>query len=109
MQSANRTNGNGSRRWYGTATDIDDIKAAEQRIRESEQRFSMFMHHLPGLAWIKDKMGRYVYVNEAAENPKLAPTENALLAAKLQLGQCYRILGEYEKSLDTFAEILTQK
>jgi tetratricopeptide (TPR) repeat protein len=48
-------------------------------------------------------------IKEAADNPKLAPSENALLAAKLQLGQCYRVLGEYEKALDTFAEILTQK
>lgn len=61
------SDGNGSQKWYGTATDIHDLKGAEERIRESEQRFSRFMHHLPGLAWIKDRMGRYVYVNEAAE------------------------------------------
>src|SRR3712207_7792828 len=36
-------------------------------LRESEQRFSMFMRHLPGLAWIKDDHGRYVFVNDAAE------------------------------------------
>jgi PAS domain S-box-containing protein len=32
----------------------------------SEQRFSHFMHSLPGLAWIKDLKGRYVYANDAA-------------------------------------------
>jgi PAS domain S-box-containing protein len=32
----------------------------------SEQRFIRFMHALPGLAWIKDSEGRYVYANEAA-------------------------------------------
>jgi PAS domain S-box-containing protein len=42
-------------------------KRAEQTVREREQRFARFMQHLPGLAWIKDLQGRYVYVNEAAE------------------------------------------
>lgn len=31
-----------------------------------EQRFARFMENLPGLAWIKDAEGRYVYANEAA-------------------------------------------
>lgn len=31
-----------------------------------EQRFARFMENLPGLAWIKDSEGRYVYANEAA-------------------------------------------
>ena len=38
----------------------------EEALRESEQRFARFMHHLPGLAWIKDLEGRYVYANDAA-------------------------------------------
>lgn len=43
-------------------------KLAEEnaRLRESEQRFARFMQHLPGLAWIKDVRGRYVYANDAA-------------------------------------------
>jgi PAS domain S-box-containing protein len=36
------------------------------RLQESEQRFARFMQHLPGLAWIKDLQGRYVYANDAA-------------------------------------------
>jgi PAS domain S-box-containing protein len=46
---------------------ITERKRAEQAVRDSEQRFTRFMHHLPGLAWIKDLQGRYVYVNDAAE------------------------------------------
>jgi PAS domain S-box-containing protein len=38
----------------------------ETAMRESEKRFSLFMQHLPGLAWIKDTEGRYVYANDAA-------------------------------------------
>jgi len=33
---------------------------------ESERRFEEFMQHLPGLAWIKDLEGRYVFANGAA-------------------------------------------
>jgi PAS domain S-box-containing protein len=35
--------------------DITERKLAEQRLRDSEQRFTQFMEHLPGLAWIKDR------------------------------------------------------
>ena len=50
---------------YGT--DITSRKMAVEALRESEQRFSRFMQQLPGLAWIKDTEGRYVYANDAAE------------------------------------------
>jgi PAS domain S-box-containing protein len=43
------------------------------RLRESEQRFARFMQHLPGLAWIKDLDGRYVYANDAAEKAFRTP------------------------------------
>jgi PAS domain S-box-containing protein len=43
------------------------------RLRHSEQLFARFMQHLPGLAWIKDLQGRYVYANEAAEKAFRTP------------------------------------
>jgi PAS domain S-box-containing protein len=46
--------------------DITARKEAESALRGSEARFAHFMEHLPGLAWIKDPMGRYVFANEAA-------------------------------------------
>jgi hypothetical protein len=45
----------------------------------------------------------------ASKNPKFAPSEGAVLAAKLQLGEAYRSLGQYDKALDTFYEILQKK
>src|SRR5882762_8007976 len=50
-------------KWYGTATDIEDRKQAENALRESEGRFAAFMDNLPGYAWMKDLQGRYVYIN----------------------------------------------
>ena len=53
----------------------EQVRALERRERErveavlraAELRFSRFMEHLPGLAWIKDPDGRYLYANDAAE------------------------------------------
>jgi PAS domain S-box-containing protein len=42
-------------------------KRAERAHTTSEERFARFMQHLPGLAWIKDIEGRYVFANDAAE------------------------------------------
>lgn len=46
--------------------DITEHKQRENALRDSEQRFARFMENLPGLAWIKDSRGRYIYVNQAA-------------------------------------------
>lgn len=43
--------------------EITDHKRAEQARRESETRFAEFMEHLPGIAFMKDVEGRYVWVN----------------------------------------------
>jgi PAS domain S-box-containing protein len=51
----------------------DDTPAAEPALRESDDRFGPFMEHLPGLAWIKDLHGRYVYANQAAMHVFGAP------------------------------------
>jgi PAS domain S-box-containing protein len=42
--------------------DITEKRHAEQALRESEQRFGSFMQHMPGAAFMKDLLGRYVYV-----------------------------------------------
>jgi len=49
--------------WWG----VSAVVMREESLLSSEERFSRFMEQLPGLAWIKDDKGRYLYVNEAAE------------------------------------------
>jgi PAS domain S-box-containing protein len=49
-----------------TVIDITGRKLSEETLRQSEQRFAAFMRHLPGVAFIKDLNGKYVYYNEAS-------------------------------------------
>jgi len=46
---------------------LAELRRAAPTLQATEQRFTRFMQHLPGLAWIKDHEGRYVFVNDAAE------------------------------------------
>lgn len=50
----------------GVNIDMTEEARANQALRRSEERFARFMQHLPGLAWIKDGAGRYLFANEAA-------------------------------------------
>ena len=47
--------------------DITAHKEAEQALRDSEERFRLFMNHSPAVAWMKDQRGHYIYVNETYE------------------------------------------
>jgi PAS domain S-box-containing protein len=44
-----------------------DRCAAAEALRETQSRFALFMHNLPGVAFMKDLQGRYVYVNDRFE------------------------------------------
>jgi PAS domain S-box-containing protein len=49
------------------ARDITERYETERKLRESEERFQLFMRHSPVCAMIKDESGRFVYVNETTE------------------------------------------
>lgn len=44
--------------------DITEQKRAEQAIKKSEERFQLFMEHVPGAVFIKDVEGCLVYANQ---------------------------------------------
>lgn len=60
-------------RMLGVCMDVTDRKQAEAALDDSERRFARFMEQFPGLAWIKDAAGRYVYANESAQRVFRAP------------------------------------
>jgi PAS domain S-box-containing protein len=49
-----------------TVIDITERKVWEETLRQSQDRFTAFMRHLPGVAFIKDLQGKYIYYNEAS-------------------------------------------
>jgi len=49
-----------------TVIDITERKLWEETLRQSQARFTAFMSHLPGVAFIKDLDGKYVFYNESA-------------------------------------------
>ncbi len=51
------------RRALAEAEEMRLRQQAEDRIRQSEKRFNAFMNNLPGVAFMKDKDRRYVYLN----------------------------------------------
>jgi PAS domain S-box-containing protein len=52
--------------WVAVIVDHTERRHVEEALRRSEERFARFMQFLPGLAWIKDLDGRYVFANDAA-------------------------------------------
>ncbi|RJQ68924.1 MAG: PAS domain S-box protein [Desulfobacteraceae bacterium] len=49
----------------GIMLDITTRKKVEKELKESKALFESFMHHLPGLAFMKNLNGHYLYVNRA--------------------------------------------
>ncbi len=53
-------------RWYGSATDVHDLKCAEEARRQSEERFRTLFHASPGaMAISRIADGVFIDVNEA--------------------------------------------
>lgn len=52
----------------GVALDVTETRRTQEALKLSEERFALFMKHLPDHVFIKDANGRYVYMNPAAEN-----------------------------------------
>ena len=50
-------------RWYGTNTDIEDRRRAEDALRASEQHLRSVLDSLPGLAFVIDSTGRIELLN----------------------------------------------
>ena len=54
---------NNIQRWQGVLFDISEQKKTQQALLESEERFILFMDHLPASVFIKDLDHKYIYAN----------------------------------------------
>ncbi|MBN2115854.1 MAG: PAS domain S-box protein, partial [Anaerolineales bacterium] len=56
--------------------EIAERKLTEAALRESEERFRLFMHHFPGLAYIKDSATCHLFANQGFKTYlNIAPAE----------------------------------
>jgi len=53
-------------KWYGTSSDIDDRKRAEEELRAAETRFRAFVDHATDALFVHDERGFIVDVNRRA-------------------------------------------
>jgi PAS domain S-box-containing protein len=58
-----RDEASGETRLLAITRDVTERRRAERALRESEQRFQLFMENLPASAWIRDSQCRFTYVN----------------------------------------------
>lgn len=63
---------------YQLANDITERKRTEALLRESEERFQLFMNYSPTPAWITDTDGMFVYVSEAYLRMFQLPTQQLI-------------------------------
>lgn len=73
-------------RIVSVATDISEIKNLEEELRQSQSRQQAILDNIPHLAWLKDKEGRYVSVNQAFKDFYRKPSEE--LIGKTDLDLC---------------------
>src|SRR5262249_5283920 len=64
-------------RFVGTCTDIEPLKLAQHGLRESEMRLQAFLENSPNLIFLKDRQGRYLYLNKECRRA-LHITDNAI-------------------------------
>jgi PAS domain S-box-containing protein len=92
-------------KWFGSCTDITDLRQAEQALRESEQRFRTFVDHATDAFFLQDDSGVILDVNcQACESlgyardelvgktpgdfdPDVTPALLEELGARLNLGE----------------------
>lgn len=54
-------------KWYGSATDIEDRRRAEQELRQAEEHIRAILEYSPNWIFLKDTEGRYLLVNREIE------------------------------------------
>lgn len=51
-------------KWFGTCTDIDEVKRIEHTLRESEERFRAVVNSAPVMVWMSDPQKRFTFFNK---------------------------------------------
>jgi len=80
-------------RWYGTRTDIEDRKQAEEALRKAQALFENFFEFSPNAIVVTDGNGRITKVNPEVENVfGYAETELAGLPVEILMPERFRAI-----------------
>ena len=61
---ARREPGGGVLKWYGTNTDVHQLRGLQEQVLQSQARFEQLLETLPQLAWTALPDGRFDYCNQ---------------------------------------------
>ena len=95
-----RDDGGRIARWYGTCTDIHDLKLAEAALRESEARFRNMADSAPALIWACDAEAAPTFVNWRYEH------EFGITPERIQNGYWRHMV--HPEDVDTFEAAFMQ-
>lgn len=48
--------------------EIEERKRLEEDLRQNEEQFTLFMDHFPGMVYLQDEQGRFLYLNQYIED-----------------------------------------
>ncbi len=94
-------------KWYGLNTDVEDLKIAQNRIQESEQRYAATLSSIGDAVISTDDRGRLTFLNPVAE--KLTGwTQNDAVGRPVE--EIFRLMDEpHQLVVDPISEILGQE
>ncbi|MCP3867384.1 MAG: PAS domain S-box protein [Gammaproteobacteria bacterium] len=84
------------------------VRHQTQEIRRIMDRFAAFMTHLPGIAYMKDAEGRYVFVNPTWEQTELLASANVIgrTPAEIWQDEVAEPHGEEERQVLRFRNVM---
>jgi PAS domain S-box-containing protein len=88
--------------WFGTLTDIDDLKRAEGALADSEATYRALTGAIPGVTWAASPQGELTFVGERWISLHGRPREGALGESWLESvfpGDRERVLARWAESL----------
>lgn len=94
-------------KWYGLNTDVEDLKIAQNRIQESEQRYAATLSSIGDAVISTDDQGRLTFINPVAEKLTGWTQQEA---ADRPVEDVFKLIDEtHQLVVDPVAEILRRE